>query len=219
MITDTLGAPQGSLKQCVTEAKRACAEIEAIVQSGQDTQKNTAAALEFLRTFISISGKGNAVPWQNFQKLATLSAGKRGVNADSHLHNLRLLAADHYTWPEFRESIERYIQRIFESVATAIDQYQKFKTEMGLIDFTDQETLTLDLLEKNKEARALLKEQLDLVLVDEFQDTSPVQLALFLRLAELAKESVWVGDPKQAIYGFRGYRSRTHDRGCSCACA
>jgi ATP-dependent helicase/nuclease subunit A len=204
MITDTLGAPQGSLKQCVTEAKRACAEIEAIVQSGQDTQKNTAAALEFLRTFISTSGKGNAVPWQNFQKLATLSAGKRGVNADSHLHNLRLLAADHCTWPEFRESIERYIQRIFESVATAIDQYQKFKTEMGLIDFTDQETLTLDLLEKNEEARALLKEQLDLVLVDEFQDTSPVQLALFLRLAELAKESVWVGDPKQAIYGFRG---------------
>ena len=89
-------------------------------------------------------------------------------------------------------------------MATAIDQYQKFKMEMGLIDFTDQETLTLDLLEKNKEARALLKEQLDLVLVDEFQDTSPVQLALFLRLAELAKESVWVGDPKQAIYGFRG---------------
>ena len=113
LITDTLGAPQGSLKQCVTEAKRACAEIEAIVQSGQDTQKNTAAALEFLRTFISISGKGNAVPWQNFQKLATLSAGKRGVNADSHLHNLRLLSADHYTWPEFRESIERIYPKDF----------------------------------------------------------------------------------------------------------
>lgn len=41
-------------------------------------------------------------------------------------------------------------------------------------------------------------------MVDEFQDTSPLQLALFVELAMLAKRSVWVGDPKQAIYGFRG---------------
>ena len=204
LITGTLGAPQGSFTQCVAEAKRAYADIEDIVTSGQDAQKNTAAALDSLRTFISTAGKGNAVPWQDFQKMANLSAGKRGVNSDSHLHNLRLLSADHCTWPEFRESIERYIRRIFECAATAIDQYQKFKMELGLIDFTDQETLALDLLETNEEAKAQLKEQLDLVLVDEFQDTSPVQLALFLRLAELAKESVWVGDPKQAIYGFRG---------------
>ncbi len=49
-----------------------------------------------------------------------------------------------------------------------------------------------------------MRGQIDLVLVDEFQDTSPIQLAIFLRLAELAVESVWVGDPKQAIFGFRG---------------
>ncbi|MCP3891854.1 MAG: UvrD-helicase domain-containing protein, partial [Desulfobulbaceae bacterium] len=49
----------------------------------------------------------------------------------------------------------------------------------------------------------ILQGQLDLVLVDEFQDTSPIQLAIFLKLAALAKKSVWVGDQKQAIYGFR----------------
>ncbi len=54
------------------------------------------------------------------------------------------------------------------------------------------------------EVREVLAEQLDLVLVDEFQDTSPLQLAIFLKLAELAGQSVWVGDPKQAIFGFRG---------------
>jgi ATP-dependent exoDNAse (exonuclease V) beta subunit len=32
----------------------------------------------------------------------------------------------------------------------------------------------------------------------------PLQLAIFLELASLARESVWVGDQKQAIYGFRG---------------
>ncbi|PWK37659.1 UvrD-like helicase family protein [Cupriavidus plantarum] len=46
--------------------------------------------------------------------------------------------------------------------------------------------------------------ELDLLMVDEFQDTSPIQLALFLKLAALARQAVWVGDVKQAIYGFRG---------------
>jgi ATP-dependent exoDNAse (exonuclease V) beta subunit len=41
-------------------------------------------------------------------------------------------------------------------------------------------------------------------MVDEFQDTSPIQLALFLKLARFANRVYWVGDIKQAIYGFRG---------------
>ena len=49
-----------------------------------------------------------------------------------------------------------------------------------------------------------MKERLDLVLVDEFQDTSPIQLELFLKLAVLAKNSIWVGDQKQSIFEFRG---------------
>src|SRR5699024_1774271 len=43
-----------------------------------------------------------------------------------------------------------------------------------------------------------------LLAVDEFQDSSPIQLAIFMELAELVDEVVWVGDRKQAIYGFRG---------------
>ena len=43
------------------------------------------------------------------------------------------------------------------------------------------------------------------VLVDEFQDTDPVQWQIFQRLFAVPNHSLWlVGDPKQAIYGFRG---------------
>jgi len=38
--------------------------------------------------------------------------------------------------------------------------------------------------------------------VDEFQDTNPLQLAIFQRLRSLAASSRWVGDARQAIYGF-----------------
>ncbi|MDV7390557.1 UvrD-helicase domain-containing protein, partial [Arthrospira platensis SPKY1] len=43
---------------------------------------------------------------------------------------------------------------------------------------------------------------------DEFQDTSPIQLEIFLKLSRLANQSIWVGDPKQSIYGFRGAEPR-----------
>jgi ATP-dependent exoDNAse (exonuclease V) beta subunit len=45
-------------------------------------------------------------------------------------------------------------------------------------------------------------------MVDEFQDSNPIQLKIFNQLSELLADvnghSYWVGDPKQAIYGFRG---------------
>ena len=52
--------------------------------------------------------------------------------------------------------------------------------------------------------RETLQEELQLLMVDEFQDTSPIQLALFLKLSQLAEQVIWVGDIKQSIYGFRG---------------
>ena len=42
------------------------------------------------------------------------------------------------------------------------------------------------------------------VFVDEFQDVNPIQLEIFQLLRDIVGESFWVGDPKQAIYGFRG---------------
>ena len=40
--------------------------------------------------------------------------------------------------------------------------------------------------------------------VDEFQDSSPIQVKIFDALSDLMEHSYWVGDFKQAIYGFRG---------------
>lgn len=85
----------------------------------------------------------------------------------------------------------------------ALQSYADAKREMGVLDFTDQEHLLLKTLDDATVASSL-REELDLLMVDEFQDTSPIQLALFLKLAQFAKEIYWVGDIKQAIYGFRG---------------
>lgn len=49
-----------------------------------------------------------------------------------------------------------------------------------------------------------IKETIKMVMVDEFQDSNPIQLSIFMKLSQLTKQSYWVGDSKQAIYGFRG---------------
>jgi ATP-dependent exoDNAse (exonuclease V) beta subunit len=62
--------------------------------------------------------------------------------------------------------------------------------------------LWLDALD-NTAIAAEVKNSFDLLVVDEFQDTSPIQLAIFLKMSKLVKDAVWVGDLKQSIYGFR----------------
>ncbi|UVE17936.1 exodeoxyribonuclease V subunit beta [Pseudomonas sp. LS44] len=49
-----------------------------------------------------------------------------------------------------------------------------------------------------------LRSQYPLALIDEFQDTDPVQYAIFERIYRDGGDLCFVGDPKQAIYAFRG---------------
>ena len=70
------------------------------------------------------------------------------------------------------------------------------------------EQLFLWLITEKDEVRDYIKEHYSLVMVDEFQDSNPIQLKIFNQLSQLVAEnggrSYWVGDPKQSIYGFRG---------------
>jgi len=67
-------------------------------------------------------------------------------------------------------------------------------------------------------ARRRMREHWSVVLVDEFQDTDPVQWQVFSRaFATEGKTLVLIGDPKQAIYGFRGGDVSTYLRAAETA--
>jgi ATP-dependent exoDNAse (exonuclease V) beta subunit len=199
--TDFLPEPAGNKTACLREVERSLTELDSIIASGTDTTKTTGGAADKLRDAIRKTGIGRTLTWQEYNSLGKISAGKRS-GADDALYNVRSIASQHHTWPEFRESIGEYIHTVFDIAARSLDEYQSWKQSEDLIDFIDQEVMLLNLLDL-PEVQKTLSEELDMVLVDEFQDTSPVQLALFLKLSECANESIWVGDPKQAIYGFR----------------
>ena len=60
------------------------------------------------------------------------------------------------------------------------------------------------LLLQNEDIASEISESYRYLFVDEFQDSSPIQVKIFDALSNLMEHSYWVGDYKQAIYGFRG---------------
>lgn len=164
-----------------------------------DSTQVTNTAIEKVRQLKRRFDNHKYLCWSDWHRLARL---RTGIKSKETAEPLRLAAACHDNHPRLHKDVTRLITLVFMLAAKTLEAYREYKREWGVVDFTDQEALTLKLLNMEQPAR-ILSEQLDLVLVDEFQDTSPIQLAIFLKLASFAKKSVWVGDQKQAIYGFR----------------
>ena len=98
--------------------------------------------------------------------------------------------------------LDNYAESIFSLAVKWREYYAEYKRRNALIDYNDMERYMLQLLGDSEVAEEI-SNTTKLVLVDEFQDCSPMQILIFDRLAEIVKSSVWVGDTKQSIYGFR----------------
>ena len=87
----------------------------------------------------------------------------------------------------------------------ALTQYQEHLRGLGMVDLDDLEIETLRLLMENEDIRAYYGSKYQWIFVDEYQDTNPVQAKIVKLLVEAGKGSLFaIGDPDQAIYGFRG---------------
>jgi len=189
--------PDGTLLD--HQLRDAISQFLRVVDTESDTTKITKEARDTVQHLQRRMHQQGYLPWNEWHRLATLKTGKKSEEVADPLNTA---AAAHDNHPRLKEDALRLITLTFEIAARALTSYQEYKRRWGVLDFIDQEALAFKLLQMQEPAE-ILSERLDLVLVDEFQDTSPIQLAIFLKLAALAKRSVWVGDQKQAIYGFR----------------
>lgn len=133
----------------------------------------------------------------------SLSKKMPGKKSQAYAEPIADIACDYEKHPALHRDIRFFAEQAFAIAADSLSAYQQMKTQKGLIDFVDQEQRLYQLLD-HPTVQATLREELQLLMVDEFQDTSPIQLALFLKLSRLAGQVIWVGDIKQSIYGFRG---------------
>ena len=113
----------------------------------------------------------------------------------------------------YREKIEQVLHTFGrrEELLGLVESYRRLKRELGLMDFSDQIELGARLASECPEVGELERGKYRVVLLDEYQDTSVAQALMLSRLfsgpdpAHGRGHAVSaVGDPNQAIYGWRG---------------
>ncbi len=122
-------------------------------------------------------------------------------------------------WPEIKEACESFMAAKieafmktwtarFEGLALSFEEiYEARKKERGFLDFDDLQMRALALFKKQDKVSVKFLERyrkkFQQIMVDEFQDTNPLQLELIETLSD-GKNLFLVGDYKQSIYSFRG---------------
>jgi DNA helicase-2/ATP-dependent DNA helicase PcrA len=96
-------------------------------------------------------------------------------------------------------------------LVSLVRDYQRLKQRLGVVEFADQMAIAARLAVEVPQVSAILRDTFSVVLLDEYQDTSAAQAALLRGLFSgktpsegLGHPVTAVGDPFQAIYGWRG---------------
>lgn len=116
----------------------------------------------------------------------------------------------------YRTLSGRVAGALLERVSVELEAYDRYKRAAALLDFDDLLFRARALVRDHDVVRRELAERYQYILIDEFQDTDPLQTEIFFRLGAETHGEDWrreplrsgalfmVGDPKQAIYRFRG---------------
>lgn len=121
-------------------------------------------------------------------------------------------------WLELHQGLDAAaFAALADTFQPLLERYARYKCDAALLDFDDLLQSARWLLREHEAVRTSLARRYTQVLVDEFQDTDPVQAEILWRLCgEGPADAPWyertlragalfcVGDPKQAIYRFRG---------------
>ncbi len=98
-----------------------------------------------------------------------------------------------------------------EEILDLVEGYRRLKAQFGLMDFSDQIALAAELARLQPEVGRVERGKYRVVLLDEYQDTSVAQAQMLSALfsGQTSEEGqghpvTAVGDPNQAIYGWRG---------------
>ncbi len=96
------------------------------------------------------------------------------------------------------------LKNLVEKIAVV---FSEKKAEINALDYNDLEHLTIRLLydenENPSETAKILQDEYDEIIIDEYQDTNPVQEVIFTAISKNKKNLFMVGDMKQCIYKFR----------------
>ena len=103
--------------------------------------------------------------------------------------------------------LKSYHGRLSEKTSVKRDSYMLYKKlcwEQGLLSHDDVLYFSYLLIKRNKKIREIIRAKFPYFLIDEFQDTSPLQVAIIKLLAKKEMVVGVIGDPCQSIFSFQG---------------
>ena len=187
----SLGIDSKLLKTAIAEHRKA-----------NEAQKPTTARdnrlIELSRLSRMTSEGSNIAMLKDLAKVLT-TPKKTGPTATLLRDKLQMLWHSEEVFNEQKE----YVNLMFTLAGRWQKGFVDFKREKNLLDYNDMERYMMRLIETPELAEEIAAGYRYLF-VDEFQDCSPIQVKIFDRLSTFMEHSYWVGDYKQAIYGFRG---------------
>ena len=153
--------------------------------------------------------------WSYWLKLQTIATAPRIMDKngnpkheDAHLAFNIWEAADNLTIHPgpLRQAIN-HLEILIKAAAEVLNEYQQLKAEGSLVDFGDMVNTAEQLLKQNVWVEEI-KNHYDCLIIDEFQDTNPLQFALLWKIKQAGIPALIVGDIKQSIMGFQGADAR-----------
>jgi ATP-dependent helicase/nuclease subunit A len=200
-----LGPLKKQKKYCLDESDGAFQMIEELEERAKEAKRLQGTALEaFLRRLNIAAHKGSQANWETKTICADVKA------------ELRRLKDAAETW--MGKSDADINQALRARLLGFLRRYEAQKAEGALADFQDLLLRARDVLADSVPVRRYFQAKFDRILVDEFQDTDPLQAELVAFLAgdpstppavdwhqvQLVPGKLFiVGDPKQSIYRFR----------------
>ena len=163
--------------------------------------KATSTVRDIAKKLLAISDRGN--PKDILESY--IQYQKTKAHCREHIPDAKL--------PTFSYQYARHVLRLPKTLQadrrgfyhSVYEAYCKILTEWRILDFTDQVIYAhLGLLSCTELTRNRLQSLWDVLAVDEFQDVDAIQFEVFRLLCDKDTKLNAVGDPDQAIYGFRG---------------
>ena len=184
------------------------------VDSGEENDLLGRTAEEFLRLEARRANESGTT--EAFRALQTLKLDKALSKLAAEPESARSRAVfsnegfpkelDDQNAAAYEEMLERFL-------AWAPARYEALKREASYQTFDDMLVRTEAGLKADPAFAAVVRSHYDVVLIDEFQDTDPLQYGIFSTLfgdPAFGKTVFFVGDPKQAIYSFRNADFETY---------
>ena len=155
--------------------------------------------------YFKIGGKGSAGNWEKDDK-----DQPKQIWLSLKPELARLMSID----------FENEMRRFIAEISTELDLSATERQSQGYLEFDDLLSITLNLLKSKNNVRKKLHDKYKFLLIDEFQDTDPTQWEIIKLITSdptmegstipLPGRLLVVGDPKQAIFSFRGADINTY---------